>query len=93
MNLRIDPEKYNKKTLNIRSKKIGITGTIYKNGVRLTRDKIVDIIQENGGIYTNIITQDTNYVIIGEDYGVRKYNLVKKYNITILKPDELFNLN
>lgn len=58
-----------------------ITGTLYKDGVKITRDAVQKMIEDNGGKASGSVSQKTSVVIIGEDAGSKETKareLVKK---------------
>lgn len=71
-----------------------ITGTLYKDGVKITRDAVQKMIEDNGGKASGSVSQKTSVVIIGEDAGSKETKareLVKKgAPIILLKGYEAF---
>jgi DNA ligase (NAD+) len=58
-----------------------ITGTLYKDGIKITRDAVQKMIEDNGGKVSGSVSQKTSVVIIGEDAGSKETKareLVKK---------------
>ncbi len=64
-----------------------ITGTL----AGLTRDELIDIIQENGGKVTDSISKNTNYLIVGEQPG-SKLEKARKLEVQIIGLDDFNRL-
>lgn len=70
---------------NFTNKTFVITGTL-----SIPRDKIKQIIEENGGNISSSVSKKTNVVIVGIDPG-SKYDKAKELGITIWNEDEFNN--
>lgn len=53
-----------------------------------TRKQITSIIQQAGGIVNNLVTSNTDYLIIGQRPGYAKLNGARYYNVKVLKEEE-----
>ncbi len=69
------------KTLN--GLKVCVTGTLPS----LTRDEAVQLIEKNGGSFTNSVTKKTNFLLAGEEAGSKLYK-AQELGIKVITEDE-----
>lgn len=75
-------------TIAVRGKKFSITGTI----TGFTRDAFVGMIEKLGGKFQNHVSKDLDILIVGEKPGKTKIAQAKKYNIEVVKFNELLTI-
>lgn len=81
---RNEPKRVEK--MEIVDKTICITGTL-----DAPRSEYAARIKEVGGVFTNRLTLDVDYLVVGEAVGVRKLEAAEKYGIPICSLDALKN--
>lgn len=69
-------------------KKFVVTGTLEN----LSRDQIADRVRQLGGVFQMTVSQDTDYLVIGEKAGGSKLSKAKEYNIEVINQAQLEEL-
>ncbi len=69
-------------------KKFVVTGTLEN----LSRDQIADRVRQLGGVFQMTVSQDTDYLVIGEKAGSSKLSKAKEYNIEVINQAQLEEL-
>lgn len=72
--------KNNKKSNKLNGNHFVVSGK-FKN---FTRQEIKDNIEQNGGIVTESVSKNTNYLLIGKNPGPSKMEKAQKYDISII---------
>lgn len=70
----------------------GLTFVISGTFIKLTRDEIKNLIEQNGGKNTGSISKKTNYVVAGENMGPAKLEKAKKDGVRIISEDDFLAL-
>jgi len=86
-NIEIKKQKSNIESRKLKGKTFVLTGGLSK----MTRDKAKKEIRKLGGNVANAVSKKTDYVIVGEDPGL-KYEKAKKIGIKILNEKEFLNI-
>ncbi|MBF0913833.1 NAD-dependent DNA ligase LigA, partial [Candidatus Gracilibacteria bacterium] len=70
-------------------KKVCITGSFEKNGEKISRDKLVEILEKNGGEFVSSVSKNTDFLLAGEKAG-SKLEKAKSLSVEIIGLDEFF---
>ena len=73
---------------NLAGKKFVVTGTLQSMG----RAEVADRIKELGGVFQTNVSQDTNFLVVGEKAGGSKVVKAQQYNITTIKEPEFLKI-
>ena len=57
-----------------------------------SRDDLKKIIESNGGKNVNAISKKTNYLIAGDNFGLKKQQLALSFNIPIISESDFFKM-
>ena len=69
-------------------KRIMATGKLQN----FTRESIIDSVEENGGIYASTISNNLDYLIVGEKAGAVKIQKAKSLNIEMINEDQYLKM-
>jgi len=79
--------KFEIRNLKLINSSFSITGTLSR-----PRQKLIEIIEDNGGKFLSSVTSNTNYLICNEKSNSDKYQTAIKLNIPIITESEFSNL-
>ncbi|RKW23198.1 hypothetical protein D8B46_03785 [Candidatus Gracilibacteria bacterium] len=70
-------------------KKVCITGSFERNGEKISRDKLVEILEKNGGEFVSSVSKNTDFLLAGEKAG-SKLEKAKSFSVEIIGLDDFF---
>ncbi|RKW25151.1 NAD-dependent DNA ligase LigA [Candidatus Gracilibacteria bacterium] len=70
-------------------KKACITGSFERNGEKISRDSLIDILEKNGGEFVSSVSKNTDFLLAGEKAG-SKLEKAKKLGINVIDLDYFF---
>ena len=88
LQMAISKDKQENRTDKLKGLSIIISGTFQK----LSRDKIKELIEQNGGKNVGSISKKTNYLIAGDKIGPSKLEKANKLQIPIITEEDFLNM-
>ena len=88
LQMQLDEESLTNRSEKLKGLSIIISGTFEKN----SRDDLKKMIEQNGGKNVSSISQNTSYLLAGNNIGPSKLEKAKKLNIPIISEDDFLKM-